>query len=247
MAAFENVNFAWAICIARDDAASLAALRLVNGIELAEQEAEIWIRGHRVEEALEAKLSALPARGRYELMASNQLRQEGRRIPSGRLPELSWLPLNMWLQVEPPVAALPAQAVPAATLQLVRSTEERISELLLTSFEDFHRFTAQAAQVRLERLQFAADSKGNVLVRGAPLPPLPGKRFVLYGAVAVPAGFAWQPAVSDEILARYFNVSGHDLALWNEDGTFLRLHGEQFVAVTRSAVRATKKAMAASK
>ena len=241
------MNFAWAICIARDDAASLAALRLVTGIEVAETETQIWIRGHRVDESLETRLSALPAEGRYELMTSNQLRQEGRRIPSGRLPELSWLPLNAWLQVELRAAALPAHEPPPIPLRLVRSTDECAPGLLLTGLEDFQRFTAKAAQVRLERLQFAADSKGNVLVRGVPLPPLPGKRFVLYGGVAVPAGFAWQPAVSDEVLARQFNVSDHELVLWNEDGTFLRLHGEQFVAATRSAVHATKRATAVSR
>lgn len=245
MAASENVNFAWIICIARDDAASLAALRLVTGVEVAEMETQIWIRGHQVDESLEKRLSALPAQGRYELMASNQLRQERRRIPSGRLPELSWLPLSAWLQVELPAAALPAHEPLPVPLRLVRSANERAPELLLTGLEDFHRFTDQAAQVRLERLQFAADSKGNVLVRGVPLPPLPGKRFVMYGGVAVPAGFAWQPATSDEVLARQFNVSGHDLVVWNEDGTFQRLQGEQFVAATRSAVRATKRARAA--
>jgi hypothetical protein len=244
VAAAENVNFTWAICIARNDAASLAALRLVTGIEVAEKETQIWVRGQRVDESLEARLSALPAQGRYELTDSKQLREEGRRIPSGRLPELSWVPLNAWLQVEVPVAALPAHEPQPVPLHLVRSTSERAPELLLTGLEDFQRFAAQAAQVRLERLQFASDSQGNVLVRGTPLPPLPGKRFVLHGGVAVPAGFVWQPATSDEVLARQFNVSGHDLVLWNEDGTFLRLHGEQFVAATRSAVLATTRVRA---
>jgi hypothetical protein len=163
------------------------------------------------------------------------------------LPELRWQPLNAWLHVELPVAAFPAQEPRTVSLRLVRSTEEREPELLLTSLEEFQRFAIQAAQVRLDRLQFAAHLSGNVLVRGMPLPPLPGQRFVLHGGVAVPAGLAWQPAVNDQVLARCFGVSGDALVLWNEDGRITRLHGEQFVGATRSAVRTTAQAMTGSK
>ena len=98
--------------------------------------------------------------------------------------------------------------------------------------------------MRLDRLQFAAAVDGRVLVRGKPQPPLPGQRFIIYSGVAVPAGFTWQPAVSPGVLARRFAVSGEALVLWNKDGTITRLQGEQFIPVSRSAVRATKQAFA---
>ena len=241
------MNFPWAICIAREDAASLAALRLTMGLEVAESGQDVWLRGQRGDESLDAKLSALPARGRYELLAENHLRQIDRRVPSARLPNLRWQPLEAWLQVELPVAAFPANEPASVPLRLVRSTDERNPELLFTRFAEFKRFAEQGAQVRLDRLQFAADAGGRVLVRGRPLPPLPGCRFILHGGVAVPAGFAWQPAVSAEVLTRRFGVSGDALVLWNEDGTITRLHGEQFVPATRSAVRATGQALAESR
>jgi hypothetical protein len=129
----------------------------------------------------------------------------------------------------------------------VRSGEEREPSLLLTNLEEFNGFAVTAAQVRLERLQFAADDQGRVLVRGEPLPPLPGRRFVLHGSVAVPAGLAWHPAVSAEVLARRFGVSVDALVVWNEDGTITRLHAEQFVPATRSAARMTAQALAGSR
>ena len=235
----QSVNFPWVICLAREDATALAGLRLLASIEVAETEKEIWLRGKPGDESLAAKLFALPTRGQFELIAPNQLRQLNQRIPSARLPELRWQSLSAWLQVESSVAALPALEPRTISLRLVRSTNEREPELLLTSLESFQHFAVQAAQVRLDRLQFASNFTGEVLIRGTPLPPLPGQRFILHGGVAVPAGFAWQPAVSDEVLARCFGVSGDALVLWNEDGTITRLSGEQFVAATRSAVRAT--------
>jgi hypothetical protein len=129
-------------------------------------------------------------------------------------------------------------------LRLVRSTAEDEPALLLTSIEDLTGFADGAAKVRLDRLVLAANEDGAVIVRGMPLPPLPGRRFVLHGSVAIPAGFAWDPPVSSEVLARRFGGSGEELVLWTEDGTIQRLHREQFVPASRSAIRATAQALA---
>ena len=281
------MNAPWAIRLAREDAAALAALRLVPNLEIAEDGATIWLRSKTTDENLAAKLAGLPARERYEWLPSNALRATDKRIPSAQLPNVRWQPITEWLSVAAPTAALPGifgvapdrgcvggegtsrsapensggfdlpQGFPnlqpskcspgrseAVTgnlqpLTLVRSSAEHEPELLLTTLQELARFAEIAAQVRLACLQFAANSDGSVLVRGRPLPPLPGKRFVLCGAIAVAAGYSWQPAVSAEVLASRFGVSGEALILWSEDGTFTRLHSEQFVPASRSAVRAT--------
>jgi hypothetical protein len=239
----ESVNFPWALCFSRTDAAALASLRLVAGLEVAEDAGMIWVRGQMCHEQLETKLAALPAGQRFEWLATNLLRPIDQRIPAAQLPKLAWQPLNSWLQVELPPLALPAVQPAAVCLRLVRSSREQEADLLLTSLAEFSEFAAGAAQVRLERLQFAADSDGAVLVRGQPLPALPGRRFVLHSGVAVPAGFAWEPAVSPEVLARRFGVSGNAVVLWTEDGTVTHVHQEQFVPASRSAVRATATAV----
>jgi len=226
---------------------ALAALRLGTAIEVAETETEVWLRGPPCDESLDAKLSALPARGHFELLPLNQLRQTGHRVPSARLPDMRWRLLSGWLQVEMPVAALPAREPDPIPLQLMRSADEQEPELLLTTLDEFANFAMSAAQVRLGRLQFAVDADGRVLVRGKPLPPLPGRQFVLHGGVAVAAGFTWKPNVSAEVLVRRFGISGDALVLWNDDGTITRLHSEQFVPATRSAVLVTGQDVSESK
>lgn len=238
------MNHAWAICIGEKDASSLASLRLVPGIEIAVAGSLVWLRGESVDDSISPRLAALPARERYEWMKPDRLRPLNHRIPSDLLPAASWLPLREWLQVELPVAALPASLSATVPLRLVRSTEEREANLLLTTFDEFHRFATEAAQIRLERLRFAATENSRVLVHGTPLPPLPGQRFVLRQGLAIPAGFAWQPAVSAEVVIRRFGVSGNALVLCNTDYTITRLHTEQLIPVTRSAVRATAKGLA---
>jgi hypothetical protein len=234
-----GVKHPWAIYIAKEDCATLAILRLRNGIEVAENGDEIWLRGKAGEESLDTKIAALPARERFEWLNFDKLRRIDQRVPSRRLPELAWKPINTWSEVRFPLAAFPADLPAKVELRLVRSFEEQQPTLLLTSVGEFSTFSAVAAAIRLNPLRFAANANGEVLIRGNPLPPLPGRRFVLHGRIAVPTGFAWRPAVAVEVLERAFNVSGDAMVLWHEDGPITRLHTEQFIAVTRSAVRAT--------
>lgn len=237
------MNFPWAICISLEDAASLSPLRQIAGIEVCEDGAKIWLRGKQGDEKLIAKLAALPARARYEWLGPNELRQIDQRIPGGRLPTMRWQPLDTWLQVQIPVAAMAGEQPNRVPLRLVRSASEQEPDLLLADLDDLVCFASMAAHVRLKRLQFAANENGKVLVRGRPLPSVPGQRYVLHGGVAVPVGFTWEPNVAATVLARRFAVSDDALVVWNEDQTINRLHSEQFVPLSRSALRATQQAL----
>src|SRR6516162_1414553 len=137
------VNFPWVICLAREDAASLGALRL-DAVEVAEDGAVVWLRGKPVDERVTATLSGLPARARFEWLASGQLRRIDERIPNAQLPSVQWQSLSSWLQVKLPDSAFPAELPRAVSLRLVRSTSEREPELLLTSLEELTRFAAMA-------------------------------------------------------------------------------------------------------
>jgi len=233
------MNFPWVIRIAPENTAALFSLRLLPGIEVAETTDALWLRGKPGDDNLNRELSLLPAEARYEELDDRRLRLVTRRIPSDSLPAVRWQSLGAWLKIESPPAAMPAFNVEPVPLSLVRSAEERNADVLLTTFSDWAAFVANAGCIRLDQLCFAAASDGKVLVRGDPLPPLPGKRFVVYSGLAVPAGFTWHPCVSAEVVVRLFNISPDALVLWHEDNTITRLHTEQFVAATWSAVRAT--------
>jgi hypothetical protein len=236
----------WAIYIAKEDSATLASLRLISGVEVAETNGQIWLRGKGGSETLEPRLASLPALERFEWLHENKLRRIDQRVPSRRLPELQWKAIGAWTQVRLPLAAFPADLPAKVALHLVRSTDEQPPTLLLTSIREFRTFSKNAAAIRLNPLRFAANAAGEVLIRGNPLPPVPGRRFVLHSRIAAPAGFSWRPAVAIEVLERSFNVSGDALIVWHEDGTITRLHSEQFISATRSAVRATADALANS-
>jgi len=235
------MNFPWVICLASEDAAAVAGLRLASGVEVAESDGRVWLRGPAASQSLGATLQQLPALARYEVKG-NRLRKLESRIPSDALPSLSWQPLKTWLQVERPCEQTVSANRPgfsAVRIRLVRSTEEREPNLLLTSLDGWHEFAISAPEIRLRPLRFAVNADARVLIQGEPLPPLQGRQFVVEANVAVPAGFTWQPAVSSAVLARLLGAREGELAVLYEDGTCVRLQAEQFVSASRAAVRAT--------
>lgn len=242
------MNFPWAICVAKEDAAALAALRRQPGVEVAGDAAHTWLRGQPGDEKLARLLAALPAIARYEWYPKqDRLRLINERMSARTLPQLSWQPLSAWLQVELPSTTLPGFVPEPIMPALARCADEREAAVLLTTLPELETFVLSAPQVRLERLQMAAAAEGQVLVRGTPLPPVTGRRFVLHAeCIAVPAGYTWTPTISTQVLRKLFNAPAGALVLWGENGTITILTEEQFIPLTRRALLATQRAVTVS-
>jgi hypothetical protein len=229
----------WAIRLARQDAAAAAGLRLLRGIEAAESLDSLWLRGPAGDETLARALQALPALERFEWLGKDGLRATNSRIPGSSFPALEWQPLAQWAQVELPPAALPAELPGRSGLRLVRSAEEKTANVLLTNLNSWLEFASRAPEIRLRQLRFAASAAGEVIICGTPLPAIPGRRYVEQEGIALPAGFAWAPGVSRQILRQLLQAADDALVLWYEDGSIVYLHPEQLVPASRSGVRAT--------
>ncbi|HTL31394.1 MAG TPA: hypothetical protein VL282_19325 [Tepidisphaeraceae bacterium] len=224
------------------EANAVASLRLRDGILACRAGGRIWLRGEQLDDDLEQALHRLAPLGRYELKSNNALVPAGNLLPFGQLPDGPWIPLSELLQVPRTPAALPARAPAPVALRIVRSTSERPASLLQTSVQEWSRYARSAPLVRLWPLQFAASAQ-HVLIRGTPLPPLPGLRYYESQGVAVPCGFGWSPAADVATLRRVLGLDHDDLALFDERGNWQRISALQFVQARRSAVRLTLRGM----
>ncbi len=190
------------------------------------------------DEALDLALRMLPGK-RYRVLADGQLVAEGQRVPRGWLPEAPWTPLAHWLHVKLPAAALPGRIGRRVALQLVRTTDEQRPTAMMTTLDAWTEYCTSAAEVRLRPLAFAVSDDRRVVITGAPLPPLPGDRFVVCDGVAIPCGFELQPRMSGPLLRGLLELDHGDVALFAADGTFERMAHDQWVAANRAAARAT--------
>jgi len=243
----------WAARLHRPEARSLSRLRLVAGIELCDCDAYLWLRGDNFE-AIDLRLRALPSAARFHLLPGGELIPVGGCVPSDRLPEGGWQSLADWLRCAWPPSIWPGELPRPTAVRLVRSDEVVEPALLLTTLRDWLNYVTVAPQVRLNCWSFAADALGRVIVRGTPLPPLAGTRYIVLDEVAVPAGWLWSPAISGSRLRRVLGLDDThatakgaalaDLALFlTEEGAWELVPGDSFVKATRSAVRLTAEAL----
>jgi hypothetical protein len=226
-----------AVRLAAKDASQLGPLRTLRGLEVCEEGDRIWLRTGASAEALQKALRGLPRAELFSVLAGDQLCRIDSNVPQGYLPQGPWSRLTSWLSLELPTAALPSRLQGRAALRLVPSQVVRDPNLLLTSLATWTDYGSQAPQVRLDRWHFAVSARGEVVVRGLPLPPLPGMRLIEDHGVAVPCGRHWAPAIDAEVLGPFFGLSRNDVLLWTANDRRERIASDQFVRATRSAIR----------
>ncbi len=197
----------WAVRLERAEHESLQRLRLAEAAEVCATDRELWVRGQTLTESLARLLRRHPHARRYWVLPDDQLLSPGRVVPRGYLPAGPWLPLADWLSVGLPKLAAAARPEHPLRVRLVRSAQVGEPTVLITSIDTWHSYGRAAPQVRLERWFFAAADDGRIVVRGGPLPPLPGQRFVEQEGIAVPAGWTWHPRVEAGVLRRVLRCS----------------------------------------
>lgn len=241
MAAFADGELSgpWA---ARVPAASLlhpGALRLRADVTVCDEGDSVWLRGEFADADLDIALRGLPGAQRHRVDDQGRVVPTGKRVPACTLPRAGWQPLPQWLAVALPMSSLPGRLRERIALRLRAGGVETEANLLLTTLAMFAPWATVAANVRVQRLAFAVDASGRALVRGTPLPPLPGRLYVEHHGVALPCGCEFEPRLPAAIVARVLRLEGDEVALFAADGSCERVPANRFVRASRSAVRAT--------
>lgn len=234
------MKWTWAVRVPRNSAPSVARLRDALGIEVGEHDGELWLRGAALDETLGRRLAQLPGAFRFEVLPNQRLRLLGRSVPTDTLPATEWLPLRQFLQLEWAVSdssLRPQPQLRRVPLTVRRGGALREPNLLLADSTSWRCYGETAPQARLERWRIALDERGNCLVHGAPLPPLPGRRFVEELGVALPAGWRFRPRVSAAVVRELLGLAPDDLALFDAEGGWERVRASDWVFARRSAIR----------
>lgn len=229
----------WVFRIPASAAAALADLRQHEQLRVARDGDCYWVQATHLPENLARDLHSLPAGELFEILPGEKLRQSGRLVPDGKLPQLAWQPIREAVTLTLPVAAWAGDVAAPCPLQLVRANIEQDANVLLLPWDRFEQWGLNAPAVRLAGLRFAVRSDGQTLLHGTPLPPLEGRLFVESRGIALPAGWTWHSPIDAELLARTANLAPGAVALWSVQGGYEVIADDQFVRATRSAIRET--------
>lgn len=224
------------LLLAGDDRRHAATLWQHDSVEALPTGGQLWLRWGSSNDLLE-QVKRIPGGQLFEVIENGQLVPYGLRVPRGVLPEGRWQPLGKWLSLTLPLARFSSNHFERAPLTLVR--EDQISEpqILLTDVQTWHNYAITAPQIRLDRWTFAVSDRGQVVVRGLPLPPLPGERLVERDGIATIAGWCWSPGLEAKIVAKAFGLAEGDVLLWLTSDHYEVVRACDFVKATRQAAR----------
>ena len=224
----------WVLNVHRSRASALARLYPLPSVSAAEAAELVWVRGQGGDEELARVMTLVPQGRFFTLVPPDRLRPHGKMVPTARLPDLRWEDLRRWLSVRVPHAAMAGPTPAAAALRLVPGVRTDVpEEMLLCAVDTLSSWARHAPIHRLTPLSFVTADDARALVRGAPLPSIPGERFVVGERIATPAGFVWRPAVAPQVLQSWLGLSESSIALLFRDGSIAELRESLFAPVTR--------------
>ena len=236
------VKHQWVVTLPTAEAAALGTLRLWPGLELAQLGETLWLRGGTLTQELRAALRPLPGLVGWKVMETRLCRWD-KQVPEAILPQLTWRPLSEMLTVSLPATSAAGLLMNRTPLKLTRSAQEQSANVLLTNWETWTTWALTAPAIRVEKLRFAVEARGQAVIWGSPLPPLDGRFFSEQQGVAILCGWACEPALPAPLLREWLGLSSGDLALLEPEGPHHLIHSEQLVAASRPNIRATASLM----
>lgn len=227
------------IVLSQADKAALGSVRCMPGLQAAGEGELIWLRGISANEKIDLRIKQLPGLHTYTLDEQDHLFPPGALTPVAKLPALSWQPLSQFITVELPVSAMPGKISQRHTIQLVPAQKMEPGEALLTDLVTWKAWAEQAPLVRLQPLIFAVSENDRVLIMGTPLPPIPGKEYILRDTILLPGGYDFDPPITAVLLETQVNPHKDAWLLFDSNGQWQMISKDCFVPATRSAVRLT--------
>ncbi len=228
----------WVAILPPQSAGRAASVRLDDHVQAAFDDVEnvVWLRGN----ALSQKVLSLPFLELYRIDDENRLFPLDAALPTRRLPEhFDWASLSELILPEAMTPLyLTGETGGKAPVSIVRGGKAEAVNLLRISLTAWREFSETAPEIRLHPLTFAA-SESEVLVRGNPLPAIPGEGWIEREGIALKAGFHCEPAIAPAILNRVLNLMPGEIALISEKGIVERIAAENFIPASRAAARLT--------
>ena len=93
----------WVARFRRADALSAVSLRLDVGVEVAEAEGFVWMRGPKLDDRTAQRVRCLPVAAMYDVWPDGQLVVHGNRVPTLQIPDADWRPIRDWFPTGLPI------------------------------------------------------------------------------------------------------------------------------------------------
>lgn len=216
---------------------ALGTVRCFPGLRAAAGDGVVWVRGIVPAVADDIALRSLPVIQTYQLDADGLLFPQGAVTPVMQLPALAWVSLREFIPITLPVSPLPAKNSDTFPVRLSKSAHEAEPFALRTTLALFKQYVEDAAEVRLQQMQFAVSANDEVLVTGNPLPALPGTTYWKLFDLLLPAGYHFDPPMLAPLVQARLDTDTAQWTLFDASGNYINIPKKNLITASRSAVR----------
>jgi len=217
----------------------IGQIRHLPGCWIAESNETFWLKIEKPSTGFPLSVEQIPAKARYRLEHDLLFPLKG-STPVGKLPEMEWQPITSFMTVELPTPALPGSIKKQIQVKLIRTENPKDAPFMLIPWENWKNYALQASNIRLQTLSFAVSAKQDVIVRGNPLPPLPGLLFWQNQQTLLPAGWNFEHSILAEILSINYLKGKEEWLLIRSEQEWERIKKKNFIQASRSAIRKTQ-------
>lgn len=209
-------------------------------LQIATQENFVWVKNIPEELILSAIIQSIPSQSIYA-SAGGVLYSVGKLMPVGKLPVLTWLPIQEAIGIELPVINPNFFGIEASLeLNLVPAAQAEKALFLLVNLSDLKNYLATAAAWRLEPLQWTIIGQYHALLKGEPMASLPGKAYWRRGQHILPLGLDLEWPIAAKAIAQSLSPTGQDWIFWQKNGQCSLLPKAHFKLLSRSSFHYTK-------
>ena len=221
----------------KSDLHAFARVRNQAGLLAAEEHDALWLRGIPPTAESEPPFALLPAVKTWLADSEGRLFVPGQMTPETKMPELNWISVKKFIEVELPVAGMSGQQPEKIIPCLAWSEEIQKPFLLCTNIRSLGIWMEDAPAHRFSKLEYAVSQNGKCLIIGNPFPPVPGSTFWKVHNLLIPSGMTLYPESAFNAAKKFYAT---------QDGSYMMIHPDEapeeipsasFVGLTRSGVR----------
>lgn len=216
---------------------ALGTVRCFPGLRAAAGDGVVWVRGIVPAVADDIALRSLPVIQTYHLDADGLLFPQGAVTPVMQLPALAWVSLREFIPITLPVSPLPAKNSDTFPVRFAKSEHETAPFALRTTLALFKQYVDDAAEVRLQQMQFAVSANDEVLVTGNPLPALPGTTYWKLHELLLPAGYHFDPPMLAPLVQARLASDTEQWIVFDASGNYSCIPKKNLITASRNAVR----------
>lgn len=223
MAQDASNNLTYYLKIDESKKEDLAAIRIWSNLKFGVEENFIWVKGFDYVQIHSLEVKSIPFSILY-YEKNSKLNLVNSLLPERNLPNVLWTPIDR---------ALPIKLTSfnnnyfgireKIEITLIETTEEKESEVMITTTANLNLYIQSAPSIRLEKLQWSILNNDKVFLIGTPLLPITGDVYWKNKNHIIPTGYNFElPLVSNEINS-ILNLNNDYYIIWNKDNTYALL------------------------